>query len=395
MNNVRKLVEKALPDDAKEYLEKFCALQSKYDNIINQKEEELITLIFGDKLKLFEAAEAIEAKIGYVADIATLIEWGIRLIACASPPAIGCLWNLAIEALKWIFAKLIQTCWFTKEVYAPVINKVNLVKEFPSTLASELVTTLNGYVPVPEGLDPWFAPIKVNLNEFKMDCNDAADGSAGLTAERKAIMDIVKEDGGDEKLKAALELMMKRGAGPWVLLDKDRLAKLLQALETTDVKAMQDAAKDREKPVPTGMGELMGDIGKYTGAEKKLIAEAKAAQERKAGLAALTKEVEEILNDPKAKEALAKAYPSSEDLKKDLSKAPWDTLSAGNGDFVKVNGHALIILKTESGARIGGYFKYYDRDAKEPKGNMIVEISQFYAVDACTKRGQCYVQHRG
>ncbi|HLF64401.1 MAG TPA: DUF4157 domain-containing protein [Saprospiraceae bacterium] len=385
MNNVRKLVEKAIPDDAKVYLEKFCALQSKYDNIINQKEDELITLLFGDKLKLFEAAEAIEEKIGYVADIATLIEWGIRLLACASPPAIGCLWNLAIEALKWIFAKLIQTCWFTKEVYAPVINKVNLVKQFPSELASGLTTMLNGYLPVPDGLDPWFAPVKVDLSEFKVDCNEAADGSASLTPERKVIMDIVKEEGGDEKLKAALELMMKRGAGPWVLLDKDRLDKLMKALKTTEAKEMQEAAKDKEKPVPTGMGELIGDIGKYTGAEKKLIAEAKAAKEKKAALDKLTKEVEEILNDPKAKEALEKAYPSNEDLKKDLVKVPWDSMDNGTGDFFSVNGHTLIALKTSAGARTGAFFKYFEKDIKGVKSNLILETSKFYALDTIPK----------
>jgi hypothetical protein len=386
MNNLSKLIEKALPDDAKKYLEKFCALKAEYDGIIGKTEDDIITAIFGDKLTFFETAEKIESAIGYVADIATLIEWGVRILACASPPAIGCLWNLAIEALKWIFAKLIQTCWFTKEVYAPIINKVNFVKEFPSKLAGALVDELNKYLPVPDGLNKWFAPVNVNMNEYKVNCNEGSDGSAGLTADRKAIFDLAKDEvartGSDQKLKAALQLMLKRGAGPWVLLTKERAEQLKAALATADQKEMTDAAADKTKPVPDAMQGLVGDIGSYTEAEKKLIGDFKAKQ---AAREATKKQILDILNDPKAKEALAKPYPSNDQLRKDLETLPWDSIDKGTGDFVSVGGRTIFAIRTDTDARTGCYFKYFEKEYQGTVKKMVIDVSNFYAVDDIPK----------
>jgi hypothetical protein len=382
MKNVSKLIERAMPDDAKKYLEEFCAQKEKYDAIIAQKEEDLIGMLFGDRLKMFETADEIEKKIGYVADIATLVEWGVRILACASPPAVGCLWNLAISALQWAFARLLQTCWFTKEVYGPVISKVNLVREFPSELASNLVSTFNEQLPVPAGLDPWFAPVTVNIADFEVDCNEAADGGARMTADRRAILDLATRDGRAEELNSAVELMLQRGAGPWVLLDRARVEKLKKALETTPREELTAAISDREKPVPPAMQELIGEIGTYTAREKKVMADWRVAQERKAAEAALEREIGEILKDEKAQEALARPFPSNDQLKKDLDAVDWGPVPVGSGRFVSVAGRTIVALKTETGARTGAYFKYFVRDVEGSSMNMILEVGDFFALDA-------------
>lgn len=382
INNIKKLVEKAMPDDAKVYLEKFCALKEKYDVIIAEKEEALTTMLFGDKLKMFEAAEAIEEKIGYVADIVSLIEWGIRILACASPPAVGCLWNLLTTAIQWAFSKLIQTCWFTKEVYGPVINKVDLVKNFPAQLASGMVDKFNEALPVPDGLDKWFAPITINNSDFSINCNEAGDGSGKLDGDRKAIFDIAKEPGGDEKLKAALQLMKKRGAGPWVLLTKERAAELKTAFESTTAPDMIAAVDDKTKPIPAGMKPLMDKVGSYSTAEKKLIAEARAAKEEKAEREALKKVLDEMNKDPKVQEALAKPYPSDSDLRKDMETyTGWGNVYSGYPFFTIINGHTVVLLKTKQDKRLGAYFKYYEKTAKSVVKKIVLETGRFYMPD--------------
>jgi hypothetical protein len=130
------------------------------------------------------------------------------------------------------------------------------------------------------------------------------------------------------------------------------------------------------------MQELIDDIGGYTPREKKLIAEARAAKARKAAEAALLKEIEEILQDRKAQEALAKPYPSNDQLKKDLVAVAWDSIPTGSGDFVSVGGRTVVALKTETGARTGAYFKYFEKDVQGTRMNMILEVGEFFALDA-------------
>lgn len=380
--NIQLIFLSLLPDDAKKHLAKFCELKKQYSDIIDQKEDEIIKTLFGDKLDLLEKIEALEAKIQMVADIVSIIKWGIRLLACASPPAIGCLWNLVLEALMYLVAKLMGTCWFTKEVYAPIMNKVSILQQFPAEVAAMVVDKANEILPVPEGLGKWFAPVKVDASEFKPDCNESADGSARLTEERRGVLDIVKEPGGEEKMMAAMEMMNKRGAGPWVLLTKDRIEMLKRMMEKVDAQQMKAAAGDKSKPLPEGTEEVMGDVGEYSAKEKGLIKEAADAKQAKAAAEAISKEAQELLNHPKAKEALAKPYPSRDQLKQDMeNNINWDNLPRGEGAFVYISGRALLCMKGDEGTREGAYIKYYEAEYKGQKLKMILGVGEAYTMD--------------
>ena len=116
--NLRKLMEEVTPEGGKSKVELFEERKAEYEQLIKENEEELEKKIFGDKLALFDNLSEFEAIANQAGNIVTLVEWGVRILACAAPPAIGCLWNLAISALQAAFALLIQTCWFTKKVYA-------------------------------------------------------------------------------------------------------------------------------------------------------------------------------------------------------------------------------------------------------------------------------------
>ncbi len=281
MNNVRKVIDMITPDDVKAKIQEFEDLKEKYREIIEEQEDALIKRFFGDKLEFFEKLEKFEAIASTLSTIASIVEWGVRLLACASPPALGCLWNLVMSALEYAFARLMQTCWFTKKVYEPVISNVDLVRKFPAEVAAKIVEVGNEYIPVPAGFDPLFAPISVDMGTFSVDCNSGGDGADELTPERKAIMDLIDAIGPD-KFYAWVELGLKRGAGPWVLMTVERansLRDLLQAVSAEDLRA---AAKNPSQGLPQSLDDFLKTLETYSPGEKKLIAEAAAERKRRA-----------------------------------------------------------------------------------------------------------------
>jgi hypothetical protein len=283
-NNLRKLVEEVTPEGVKSKVELFQERKAEYEQLIKEQEEELEKKIFGDKLSLFEKLSEFEAIADKASTIVTLVEWGVRILACAAPPAIGCLWNLAISALQAAFSLLIQTCWFTKKVYAPVINTIEPVKRFPAEVAAFVVEKANSAIPVPEGFDPIFAPIVIDTGEFKPECDEGS--GPPLSPERKALLDLLDEVG-KEKFEAMLELIAKRGAGPWVLMTVERIQALKEPLGKVTLDELDAAAAASGGGVPVQLEEFLANISQYTKGEKKLIKEAKEAkaakEEAKAG----------------------------------------------------------------------------------------------------------------
>jgi hypothetical protein len=294
-NNLKKVVEMFTPEGVKSKIEEFEEKKIYYQQLIEEKEDELITRFFGDKLAFFEKMEKLESLVGNISTIVTMVEWGVRLLACAAPPAIGCLWNLVISALQAAFAWLIQTCWFSKKVYGPIISEIDFVRNFPSEVASKIVKSANEYIPMPEGFDPIFAPISVNNSEFKIDCDGSGDGAGNLTPEREAIMKLIEEIG-EDKFRAMLEVSLKRGAGPWLLLTVERVSELKEKLKDVSAADLRKVAKDPKAEVPVSLDEFLKGIKKYSKQEQKLIdesrkaKEAKEAKESKAGVGGKSKD---------------------------------------------------------------------------------------------------------
>jgi hypothetical protein len=281
-NNLRKLVDAVTPEGVKSTIEEFEERKLEYEEVLKAKEEDLEKRLFGDKLDLFEKLQEWEAIANQASTIITVIEWGVRLIACASPPAIGCLWNLVISALQAAFALLIQTCWFTKKVYEPVLNEIKPVRDFPATIAKFVVEKANGLIRLPKPLEPLFAEIVIDHSGFRAD--DCPEGGAGasLTPERRAILELVEEIG-DAKFRALLDLMMKRGAGPWVLLTAERLAELKAALSEVKTEDLKAAAAQPQSEPPAPLEPFLAGIGQYSKQEKALISESAERKKAAAG----------------------------------------------------------------------------------------------------------------
>jgi hypothetical protein len=270
MNNLKKLVDMYTPEDVKSKIEEFEATKEQYEQIINEQEDALIQKFFGDKLDLFEKLSEFEAIANTLSTIVSLVKWGMRLIACASPPAVGCLLNLLNDALELAFALLIQTCWFSKNVYKPVIDLVGPVKRFPTEVAAKVVDVANSYIPMPKGLSPIFAPIKINTDDYKVDCDEKDDGAAKLTPEREAVLKLTQELGG-EKFEALVQVMLNRGAGPWVLLTPERAEIIKDKVKNISVEELKDLVKNPAKEAPEDLRGFLADISKYNVAENKNI----------------------------------------------------------------------------------------------------------------------------
>lgn len=94
----------------------------------------------------------------------------------------------------------------------------------------------------------------------------------------------------------------------------------------------------------------------------------------------------------KTEEALKEPYPSYGELAADLKAATsWRRLSNGDTDFIKMNGHYLIIIKTDNGARVGAFFKYIEIEYKGEKRLKTIDTSDFLNIDVIKKPSDGFI----
>jgi len=105
------------------------------------------------------------------------------------------------------------------------------------------------------------------------------------------------------------------------------------------------------------------------------------ARAEKKARAELKNELEALLKDEKIKAAMATKFPSDDQLKKDLASLRWENLHDGGIVFVQIGDRSLIAIKTQAGMRLGAYFHFVEREEKGVKRTMMLDTSQFYAMD--------------
>ncbi|HUQ10073.1 MAG TPA: DUF4157 domain-containing protein [Steroidobacteraceae bacterium] len=484
-NILRQLAEAVTPEAVKSKIEELEEAKARFETMIQEATETIEKKLFGDKLDMFTKLSKYMEIANTVSTIVSVVKWGIRIVACASPPLLGCLWNLAVAALEYAFSKIMQTCWFGAKVMGWVRDSgIQAILDFPTEVASHVAKGANEFLPkLPEGIGPYFAEIKVNHNEFKMDCKGGGDsdsdggGSGGgggggeqePTEEQKALMDLAKEVG-DEKMEAFLEMAAKRAADYNVQLDAERIKKLGELIKSLTVDQMKAIAQQQipKDGIPVPLEEFLKSISKltpqeskrkedrkidydkaqknnpvyersqigwkpelfvqsgvssdsadfadaiydiqkllglkpdgmagpsttklyyefnkqgkdqaYANASKLVEKEEQAKADAKAN-AEHRKEMLALLNDEKVKAAMAAPFPSEAELKKDLSPLHWENLDDNSAQFIRVNGRAVVGIKTEEGHSMGAYFHFVERDFNGEKMQMIVKTSKFFAVD--------------
>lgn len=273
------LLSDALPDDAKSVVETIQDKRADIDKFSDSIQTTFEESVFGDAMRFVQDFSAFEKIANDISTLVSIVEWGIRIAACGAPPLVGCLWNLAFSALQWAFSKIMETCWFTSEVYEwfESMRNNSLVKpfyDFPHKQAENVVSAANGLIPLPEGFPKVFGPID-NISKFKMDCSSGGGGGSGSTSlspEQQAVLDLMKKLESQEKGKfKALMAMMAANAAPGAsALDAARIAeiaKFVDGLSAADMKAIADGKKS---DIPVDVNTFLKSLKTKTETEKKI-----------------------------------------------------------------------------------------------------------------------------
>lgn len=275
-NIVKQMAEAVTPEAVKSKIEEVQELKDKFEKLLQETQENLEKRLFGDKLEMFTKLDKYMEIANTVSTIVSVVRWGIRIVACASPPLLGCLWNLAIAALEYAFSKIMETCWFSSKVFGWVRDTgIDAILNFPTTVAKYIADAANGWIKLPGGLGPLFGEITVNHRDFDIDCSKGGGGGDGEgeggegggpepTPEQKALMALAKEVG-DDKFEAFLEMAAKRAADYNVALDAERIAKLGPLIKSLTVEQMKAiAANQPVDGVPVPVEEFLKSIATLT-----------------------------------------------------------------------------------------------------------------------------------
>lgn len=270
VSNFKKLAENLLPDEVEAKIQEFQDIKAKYEEYAEKTVDQWKKDFFGTWIDDFEQIERIREKVEpIVSTIEKMVRWGAGILACASPPAIGCLWNIFKEIGMYFIAKIIQTCWFGKKITGFIVKNFKFIQELPVTIANGIAGFANKNIPLPKGMDPLFAEVKVNSGDYNMTCDDFEGEGGEGGGHRGEIYELIEEIG-EDRFKAFLDMMQKRGAGPWVLLTPERLKAMKDDLKKIEIADLQKLAKGEtpENGVPVAVEEFLKDISKYTAQEQ-------------------------------------------------------------------------------------------------------------------------------
>lgn len=274
-DNLKALYESLMPDELQKYIDEFTGIRDKYEEMAGKTIEQWKKDFFGSWIDDYEKIQDLIDKIQPIASLVEkLVRWGAGIIACLSPPAIGCLWNIFKEIGMYFIAKIIQTCWFGTKVMGFLFDHFPQIINLPRTIANGIKGFANDHIPLPFGMKPLFADIpEPDAKSYSMECGEfeGGGGGDGSGGDRGELYDMINEIG-EDKFKAFLEMMRKRGAGDWVLLTPERLKSVKDDLMKANIDDLKKIAEG-EKPsegISVSMEELLKDISKYTPREEKV-----------------------------------------------------------------------------------------------------------------------------
>lgn len=284
-NILHQLANAVTPDAVKSKIEEIEELKAKFEQMLGETTEKIEKALFGDKLELLKKVDEFMKIATTVSTIVDVVKWGIRIVACVSPPVVGCLWNLAIAALEYAFTKIMETCWFQSEVLGWIRSTgIKQILDFPTNVASAIATEGNKLIKLPDGIGPLFGEIKVDQSEFNIDCKGGGGGGDGEggggdgfepTEEQKALMAIAR-DVGDKKFQAFIEMAAKRAADYGVELSAERIKKLTPLIKALTIEQMKKLAENQPVDgIDVSIEEFLKSIAKLTDAEAQRKTERK------------------------------------------------------------------------------------------------------------------------
>lgn len=203
-------------------------------------------------------------------DVISIIRWAVRVVACLSPPAVGCLWIVAETAVNAQLARFIQSCWFLKKI-SPKLRSLQIVDSLSRNFSKVILDGLGKVLPravlgdVKLEIDKdAIHAVKPRQQDVEEDCKsggrqptqaelDYAEMFEDLSAEKKQILrDWMDKQGWSKKTRIDLETSSK--FIEWVKERKStedlrsRLEKLSKSKNASSVVAKFKVAGDAGTP---------------------------------------------------------------------------------------------------------------------------------------------------
>jgi len=236
----------------------------KLKDELERKAVDTVEALLGKTLgRHLEDLKKIDEVYNLVGDIATVINWvrwGARVVACASPPAFGCLWILAEGLLDFAAQKVAETCWFQEKI-APLFTKVRyLTTELPKALADGIIGKVRDFLPA--SLHDIFSTREtgdVILTAADIEC-DESDTTRYEPHPLHQDLDALYLKIGEERALALSEVARQTGARDRPLTNAE-LVKLGDAIVEHGVTAEQLQAY--AKNYPTAPSTMPADISKF------------------------------------------------------------------------------------------------------------------------------------
>jgi hypothetical protein len=269
ISGVQKKVDKAIADftnqlkgDNDKLFATLRKVESFFEQIRNkfqQGVDSILNKIIGPFKAYMDKVQKIGSILSKINKVITAVRWMYRILACVSPPAVGCLWILVQEIGEIILAKMVESCKF-KEKIMPEVKKLDFVQDLSVHLAKTISGKLKEVLPAP--LQPFLPEIKkgdVKIPDFKCRTKLSAAQLAFLELQKKLT---------EQQILALKELMEKAGINEKVPFNMRAAQKLIKAVQSSGLtpEQLQELAKNLDK---AQLGTKKGDIKQLLESLKK------------------------------------------------------------------------------------------------------------------------------
>ncbi|MGE7778159.1 DUF4157 domain-containing protein [Chitinophaga sp. NPDC101104] len=106
-----------------------------------------------------------------------------------------------------------------------------------------------------------------------------------------------------------------------------------------------------------------------------------ASEKAEKAKAKLLKEIENFYKIKEVQDAMAKTYPSDDEIRKELNTVNWDAVPNGGARFLQRSYGALLLMKTDAGSRMGGAAKVADLLYEGVQSKVVVDVSNCWVLD--------------
>jgi len=249
----RKLTALIPQDNIDELQTKLTEVQQLYSQLQQQairSAEALVEQVFPNFSDHLSRMQQVVEVVGDITRITNLVRWGIRAVACVSPPALGCLWALGQAALERLAAVVVESCWFQEKI-APWVTRVDYVRnDLPRSLAETIIRAIQNLLPA--DLHDVFTEVTVRqIRPEEIQCDTSEGPGRRITDDQQAVLEL-QERLGEERFTALMNLLRSSGinAGvPFTRAMAERFGQFIEAEELSAADLERIARNPRGAPV--------------------------------------------------------------------------------------------------------------------------------------------------